>query len=162
MDSITLVGSLQQLTPEQLATLCMLFARGYTVRTVKARMQTEFGIEMTNEALLRGGVQYAEDIEKVRKELAENAVQVGLARKEERIRRLGELAEAYEEPAIKGGTKAAGVYLKTLSQIQSETEPLGLKVAMDEEDPWMLLLKKLKPSSLPGALLPDQTPQTSE
>lgn len=121
------------------------FAQGYTVRTIALKVAMLTGISATDQDLLRLGVCYAEDIEKVRREIAEIALVRGLARKEERVARLNELAERWEDKAKEDG-KAARTYMATLKQIQSEMEPLGIRVHLDEEDPWAKLLKELSTS----------------
>jgi hypothetical protein len=133
-----------------------LFARGYTARTIGKFMLEEFAVVIADSTILQGAVLYADDIETYRKEIGKLAVNTGLARKEERLRRLSELAESWEEPA-KENTKAAGVYLKTLDQIKEETDPLGHIVPVDKDDTWLQLLQQLVSGTRPS-----QTPQLQD
>jgi len=142
---ITVVATLESLNKDERFRLMELFARGYTARTIGKLMLKDFQVMISDQILLQGAVLYADDIEEYRKELGKVAINTGLARKEERVRRLGELAESWEESA-QSSTKAAGVYLKTLGQIQEETEPLGLVVPVDKDDPWKQLLQQIASS----------------
>jgi hypothetical protein len=149
--------SLRRLDNEQRFKLVEWFARGYTARYIRERLLEETGIDLSDAEVLQGAVLYAEDVTKYRKEINTATMQVGLARKEERVRRLGELAEAYEKPA-QANPKAASVYLKTLHQIAEEVEPLKLHVEIDVEDPWYKLLTSLQPSKRQDqTLLPSST-----
>lgn len=147
--------SLRRLNQDQRFKLVELFARGYTARYIRERLLEDAGIELSDAEVLQGAVLYAEDVTRYRKEINTATMQVGLARKEERVRRLGELAESYEEPA-KSNPKAASVYLKTIHQIAEEVEPLKLHVEIDVEDPWFKLLTSLRPDKPQ-----DQTPLPS-
>jgi len=135
-----------------------MFARGYTVRTIRKRLTAEMGREPSEQELLRLSVAYADDIDKARGEVAELALSRGLAVKAERVLRLGELAEEWEEGA-KTDPKAAGVYLKTLDQINKEIEPLHIHINLPKDDPWVQLMESLRESARER---PQLSPGTSD
>lgn len=157
--AVITVTTLNELKGPERQFLMELFARGYTARTISKKMLAEFQVIVPDTVLLQGAVQYSDDIEEYRKELGRQAINAGAARKEERIRRLSELAEEWED-AAKANPKAAGVYLRTLDQIREETEPLGLAVPVDKADPWKMLLQQLAQSRIEQ--LPGPTPTNSE
>jgi uncharacterized protein YjaZ len=158
--------TLAQLTDDQRLLMIMLFARGYTVRRIQLVLAQEH-VEMSAQELLLGAVQYAPDVEQVQRQLAESAFKRGLAKKDERVRRLSELAEKWEDKAGVEA-KAAGVYLRTLDQLKEETVGIGQTVPLDEDDPWAKLLKQLRksepqvPKSIDGSALLAPTSPPSE
>lgn len=118
--------------------------------------------------LMRLALNYSDDIDQAREDLAALALTRGLAVKEERLLRYTELAESWEDAAVDGvpiivkvddplnpGTsipieigrqldpKAAKVYQDTLKAIKEEVEPLGLALIVPPSDPWGQLLTKL-------------------
>lgn len=150
-----------------------LFAHGYTIRYIRNwlfQRAAEFGrMDMvpTEQDLLRLAALYAEDIEKVREELAKDTLQRGLARKEERISRLTQAAETIE-PQVMDGTnlKATEMFRRLIKDIATEVDGLNIRIMMPD-DPWALLLIDLKErAALPGTtqstLLPTKANSTSE
>lgn len=146
----------KNLTTEHRAAIIKLFAQGYTIRHIRNYIMKEIELEPSEADLIKVAVLYSDDITLVRQELAEEALMTGLARKEERVRRMNELAEKLEElgDALKA-PKVARTYLAVLKQIQGEMEPLGITVTLPGNDPWMQLLQKLTPPST-TAQLPDK------
>lgn len=126
-----------------------MFARGYTVRTIAKRLEDPelLGRVPSADELIRLTMDYATDIEQARADISKLVLERGLALKEERLLRLTELAEAYEKPAVGGNVKSAGVYLRTLKQIQEEVEPLGMLLIHPELDPWGRMLLSLREAS---------------
>lgn len=157
MDSIT---TLPRLTKEQFATFMGLLARGYTARMIRKHMDEEHSVVLSDAQILYAGVQYAAEIQGIRLTLDKMTLRTGLARSEERIRRLSELADSWEDKARgdqeAASTRAAQVYVRTLEQIQKETDALGLHTAVSDDDPWVTLLNKLKPEQ------PTLPPSTGE
>jgi hypothetical protein len=144
------------------------FARGYTVRQVRINLAQLLNVpaEQIGESdLLKLGILYSENIQQVRIELDTLIRQTGLVSKEERLRRLNDLAESWEERA-QTGDKAASVYLKTLDQIRGEIEPVGGLGLPEKQNPWYLLLSELvaqtksspQPSQLPAQTLVTEAP----
>jgi hypothetical protein len=139
-------GVLSRMTDEFAMFVIELFARGYTVRTIRRKIQEKMQMDPTEKDLLRLAILYAEDIEKYKKELAEMVFTSGLGIASERLSRLSELAESWEDKATKD-PKAAQVYLKTLETIQREVAPLNLVVQIPSTDPWFQILSKLRGQS---------------
>jgi hypothetical protein len=136
--------TLRELNDDQLYNILTLFACGYTARYISVHMVKQYGVVLSDMELLKGGVLFAAKVEEIRKELAKKTLSTGLSRKEERLRRMGTLAEAYEEGALAGNIKSANVYLKTLAQIHDEVEPLRLILEYEKEDPWYQLMDQVK------------------
>jgi len=160
-------------TNEQRLFVITLFARGYTIRYIRTAIQKHFGRVPREDELMRLALDYSDDVEQVREDLAAMALTRGLAAKEERILRLTEMAEAWEGDAIDGtpiyedvmdpttnqptgrkvmvGTikdpRAAKVYLDTIKQVKEEVEPLGLQLLVPPSDPWGKLLLELQEAS---------------
>ena len=92
--------------------------------------------------LLRIAIDYGQQIEDMRKEIARRVINVGLARREERMLRLTELVEELE-PSIGESPRAAMIYVKALEQLRRESEALGIRSEVPEDDVWHSLLTKL-------------------
>lgn len=142
--------SLLQMRNEELLDVIELFARGYTIRFIEDKLKrraAEKGrsdLVPTPQQLLTLAVRYADDVEAVRGELAKRTFEAGLARKEERVRRLSEAAEAIEDQVMSGiNLKATETYRKILQSVHEEVEPLKL-VVISPDDPWAQLLSNLK------------------
>jgi hypothetical protein len=138
------------LQQDELLQVVEFFARGYTIRYIhnhlmrRAAERSRPDLVPEPQDLLRLAVRYADNIEQIRGELAKDALRVGLARKEERIRRLSEAAEAIEPQVISGmNLKATEGYRKLLQSIHDEVEPLKL-IVITPDDPWAQLLTSLK------------------
>jgi hypothetical protein len=154
-----------RLNMDELTELMHLFARGYTVRYIrkwfnKRALQMGDPHAVPNEQqLLQFAVKYADDIDGIRSQLAEDVLRAGLAKKEERVRRLSETAENLEPAAMEGSNlKAVESYRRILKDIRDETEPLGLTIILPD-DRWHQLLSDLseRQPSL-EATLPEPTP----
>jgi ribonucleotide reductase alpha subunit len=124
--------------------IVQLFARGYTLRAIKKKVLLEYEKELTDTELLRYMDRYAPDIMAYQEQADQITLTTGLAKKEERVARLSELAEELEDDALKGNPKLAPIYLRTLKQIQEEMEPLGINVSLPPNDPWRILLENLR------------------
>ena len=150
---------------DELTELMHLFARGYTVRHIR-KWFNKRALEMgdpnavpNEQQLLQFAVRYADDIDGIRQQLAEDVLRAGLAKKEERVRRLSEVAETLEPAALDGvNLKAVESYRRLLKDIRDETDPLGLTIILPD-DRWHLLLTDLseKQPSL-EATPPEPTP----
>lgn len=161
----SLITSRRQLNLQQRRAIIEMFARGYTVRHVKQYLMLELQCEPSDDLLMRIAVEYSDDIEAAREQLAEMVFARGLATKPERLTRLTELAESWEARA-QAEPKAASVYLKTLDQIRAEVEPLGWLLSSPKSDPWGQLLGELRDSARTsgrtvGTTGPDQAPSKS-
>ena len=135
------------------------FARGFTVRRIRAKLIKTYDYESSEKELMRLSIAYADDVEQARREISEMVLERGLASKSERVLRLSELAESWEDRAHTE-VKAAGVYQRTLKQIHDEVEPLGLTIVVPSSDPWgqlMLELKEARSQSTPIPT-PDKDP----
>ena len=139
-----------KLQRDELIQIVTWFARGYTIRYIESQLRSRAAkagmVDQlpTEQDLLTLAVRYSNDIEQVRSDLAKDALRAGLARKEERVRRLSESAEAIEDQVMSGmNLKATETYRKILSSIHDEVEPLHL-VIISPDDPWALLLTNLK------------------
>lgn len=99
----------------------------------------------TIQTLLQMSVEHGLEIEEMRREIARRVLNIGLARKEERIMRLTELAESLEDSSG-GSPKSTALYLHTLEAIRKETENIGIRTEIPETDDWRMLLTKLAES----------------
>lgn len=154
-------------------------ARGYTLRRIHhLALQDHWPVLPTIRVLinLRNAAKDPELAARVlsERDSSEGAVLTfGLARKAERIRRMSQLAERiedklgidspeaeYEEHQQRPiPEKLAKLYLDVQKQIQSETETLGIKLKINPDDEWLVLLRDLKDrTALPG---PTQGPQAN-
>lgn len=138
-----------RLNMDELTELMHLFARGYTVRYIrkwfnKRALSMGDPTAVPNEQqLLQFAVRYADDIDGIRQQLAEDVLRAGLAKKEERVRRLSEVAEVLEPAAMDGANlKATESYRRVLKDIRDETDPLGLTIILPD-DRWAQLLTDL-------------------
>ena len=124
------------------------FARGFTVRRIRAKLLVEYEYESSEQELMRLSIAYADDVEQARREISEMVLERGLASKTERVLRLSELAESWEDRAH-SEAKAAGVYMRALKQVHEEIEPLGLTVLIPTSDPWGKLISDLREARSP-------------
>lgn len=138
-------GIKRKLDDTLLREVLVLFSQGYTIRYIRNFLEEKTDITPTETELLQIASYFGKDVEALRDQMAEQVLTTGLGRKEERVRRLGELAEEWEERA-KISDKAAKVYQNTLKQIQNETEPLGIRVIIPKDDPWYQLMQQLQDS----------------
>lgn len=129
-----------------------MLARGYQLRTIKNKLKDELSVELTDTELLQYLNTFGEEIDLYREQFTQMTLTTGLADISERVRRLSELAENYEDSAMGGNTKAAGVYLKTLSQIKEEMQPLGITI-QNPNDPWIQMVQELQETSRQSRLL---------
>jgi hypothetical protein len=143
------MGALE-LHKDELYELIVFFARGYSIRYIRAwltRRAAELGrpsLVPSEQQLLRLAVDYAPNIEEVREELAQDTLTRGLARKEERVRRLSEMAESIEGQAQSGANlKASEMYRRALRDIKDEMEPIAIPIILPD-DKWAQLLSGLR------------------
>lgn len=139
--------------------LIELFAEGYTARYIVQHIKEQFEVELSDAQVLQAAVQFEADIAHYQEELGQKVMKRGLARKEERIRRLARIAERLEPKEDENmNLKQVKEYRATLKQIGDEVSPLGLTVPIDESDQWLVLLSKLKPSTPQDLIEKESTP----
>ena len=126
-----------------------LLAQGYTTRMIIVKM-TDADLKPYGEVeLVLMRQQYAPQIDDLRERGEVEVLTRGLARRSERVRRLALLGEklehglALDDPEGPVPLKVSVEYRKTLGQIQAEVDPLGLRSALDPDDPWMIMITKL-------------------
>lgn len=141
-----------------------LLAHGYTTRAVNFRLQDAGHEQYPESELVRLRQQYAAHIDDLREREEIDIRERGLARTSERIRRLQDLAERLEDrilasppqiPIPDGGVlsrapklaiKEVAEYRRILDQIRVESVPLGIAEALNESDPWVILITRLMQS----------------
>jgi len=137
--------AISTLNDKQRYRLIRLFAEGYTARYIANTINEEFDVELTDSDVLVGGVQFGADIGKLQMEIGQAALYTGLADKRVRIARLNRLAERIE-PAEEEeiSLKKVKSYLDIVKAIKDEVEPLGIRVYVSDEDPWVKILSEMK------------------
>ena len=132
-----------QLTPEAMLELATLYARGYTARYIGMKLKQDFQVDVPEAYIVKAAFELKDQIHTLRVQAAEDVLSRGVARREERVIRLNELAESWEERA-QTETKAAGVYLKVLGQVAEETSEWSMSEYAMRNDPWANLLRNLR------------------
>ena len=146
-------SNMRALPDEVILAVVDLFARGYSTRFIRAELTKALARVRTappsDQELMQLAVMYAADIDKYRVELAQITLRTSLARGEQRMNRLNQLAEQWEVAAMES-PKAAAVYLRTMEQLRREGQDAGIRPMITEDDPWMKILSQLRPKQLPG------------
>ena len=148
-------------TDNQLEQLITWVAHGRTLRWIQScATKEDYAWKMlpTLKCILalHNSPDYSQRLLARRQEGDTPVLRFGLARREERIKRLTGLAERYEailqvddegKPLDSPiNLKIAVEYRKVIAELRTETEPLHVKMTVTEDDPWMELLQKLAQS----------------
>ena len=137
----------------------LMLAEGWTVRQIRIQLQADPSIPKdkvpTETALLKIAAENASEIGSLREDLAVDLTQRGLVLKEVRLLHLQRLYENWAKRA-ESDTKAAGLALNILKQIQGEVEPFNFSLILGRSDPWQQLLSEIRDSGK-QSIIPDQT-----
>lgn len=155
-------------------------SRGYTLRRIQgAAVRAGWPIIPSAKAVILARAEYVRtgELQAARENEGQSVLSFGLARQEERVRRLTQIAERLEPyvgidqdelaedvintpKAAPPNLKMVTAYQKILEQIQSETSDLGLKVSVTPDDQWMTLLTGLRRPRLPAPNENQSTPSS--
>jgi len=128
---------------DQLRAVLIMFARGYTAAKIRKFFREEYQLEITDQKILELAIAYDRDVVSYREELNRRALKQGVIKTSERVARLNEIIEAWEDRA-KVDPKAAGIYIRAIGSVREEAVEAGRTGLLPEDDPWGQLLIKLK------------------
>lgn len=173
-DELQAIELLDEQTQKRIHQMMVWLAHGYTVRYIQLlALRAGWPGAPTPAAIIGLREQFDEEILELRNAEGDQTMKYGLSRREERIRRLGALAEklegelALDDPEGQMSLKHSREYRELIKDIREETAPrstgVGLSVGVDGDDQWLLLLQRLTgPASPPTPPTAQESSETTD
>ena len=131
---------------EQRRLVGQLLIRGYSPAAIDLKFYDAFKKRLERPWLekLYRRVHSSGKLRKIQERDDQLILSAGLARKAERVRRLGEYVDAIEPAALTAPAKVGIEYRRGIEQIKQEVEGLGLDVTIHPSDVWGQLLAEIR------------------